>query len=54
MSYTPGPKELAVKALREQRLARASAAELRAKVEEVKNRPPKPKKSTKGKKGENS
>lgn len=50
MSYTPGPKELAVKALREQRVARASAAELRAKIDEVKKRPPKPKKAAKGRK----
>lgn len=47
MSYTPGPKELAVKALREQRAARVSTADLRAKIEDVKKRPPKPKKAKK-------
>lgn len=44
MKYTPGPKELQVKALREQRAARPSPDDLRAKIEEVKKRPPKSKK----------
>lgn len=50
MAYTPGPKELAVKALREQRADRASVADLRAKVDEIKKRPPKPKKAKMGRK----
>lgn len=44
MKYTPGPKELQVKALREQRASRPSTDDLRTKIEEVKKRSPKPKK----------
>lgn len=50
MSYTPGPKELAVKALREKRADRSSVSDLRAKVDEIKKRPPKLKKSKNGRK----
>lgn len=56
MTYKPGPKELAQRAMRERWAAdgetrtKTSAAELREKVEEIKKRPPKPKKKPKGSK----
>ena len=49
-TYKPGPKELALKALREQnaeKRSKVSTSDLRNQVDQVKARPPKPRKAGK-------